>query len=313
MILKFLTLVPDNTRIDFWGHRLYAYIVTATVIIGSIFFVMTRGLNLGIDFTGGTVIEAMAPQAPDLAKLRGDLNKLSLGEISLQQFGSPQDILVRMPQQAGGPDAQKAAVEKVQATLNAEYPNAKVDYRRVEFVGPQVGEELKRDGILAVLISTIAIVAFISFRFEWQYGVGAVVALLHDIIGTVGLFAVTQMQFDLSTMAAVLLVGGYSINDTVIIFDRIRENLRKYKKMPLPELINMSINQTLPRTLMTSSATLLSLFALWMFGGDVIRGFVTAMFFGIAIGTHSSIFVASPLLVYLNLRPDRKTAAEAAA
>jgi preprotein translocase SecF subunit len=303
MIIKLLTLIPDNTKIDFFGHRFYAYAVTAIVILGSIFFVATKGLNLGIDFTGGTVMEVQMPQQPDMDQLRSSLHKLDMGDISIQQFGSPLDLMIRLPQQAGGPEAQKAAIEKLKATLNAQYQDGKIDYRRVEFVGPQVGEELKKDGIMAILFSTLAIVAYISFRFEWQYGIGAVVALIHDIVGTMGLFAVTQMQFDLSTLAAVLLISGYSINDTVIIFDRIRENLRKYKKMPLPELINLSINQTLPRTLMTSSATLLSLLALWLFGGDVIRGFITALFFGIAIGTHSSIFVASPLLVYLRLRP----------
>lgn len=307
MIIKLLTLIPENTKIDFFGHRFYAYAVTAIVILSSIFFLTTKGLNLGIDFTGGTVIEVQMPAPPDMEQLRGSLHNLELGDISIQQFGEANDLLIRLPQQEGGPDAQKAAIEKLKAVLNGQYKDQAVDYRRVEFVGPQVGEELKKDGLMAVLVSTLAIVLFISFRFEWQYGIGAVVALIHDVVGTMGLFAVTQMQFDLSTMAAVLLISGYSINDTVIIFDRIRENLRKYKKMPLPDLINLSINQTLPRTLMTSSATLLSLLALWLFGGDVIRGFITALFFGIAIGTHSSIFVASPLLVYLRLRPAQKT------
>jgi preprotein translocase SecF subunit len=312
MIIRILRLIPDDTKLDFWGHRLYAYAMTGLVIFGSIFLLATKGLNFGIDFTGGTVIEVQVPVDPDLAKMREDLNALNLGEISIQEFGEARDLLIRMPQQDGGPDEQQAAIAKVNDTVSASFKGqGDVDFRRTEFVGPQVGEELKKDGLIAVVLAIVSIAGYIWFRFEWQYGLSATVALFHDMIGVLGLFSLTQMQFDLSTLAAVLLVGGYSINDTVIIFDRIRENLRKYKKMALPDVINMSVNQTLARTLMTSGTTLMALFALWFFGGEVIRAFVNALFFGIAIGTHSSIFVAAPLLVYMKLRPDNGRAGTA--
>lgn len=305
MIIRFLRLIPDDTNIDFWGHRFYAYATTTIVILGSIFLIATKGLNFGIDFTGGTVIEVQVPVDPDLGKIREELNALNLGEVSIQEFGEPRDLLIRLPQQSGGPDEQQAAIAKVNDTVTASFKDqGEVEFRRTEFVGPQVGEELKKDGLIAVVLAIVAIAGYIGFRFEWQYGLSATVALFHDMIGVTGLFALTQMQFDLSTLAAVLLVGGYSINDTVIIFDRIRENLRKYKKMPITDVINMSVNETLARTLMTSGTTLMALFALWYFGGEVIRAFVNALFFGIAIGTHSSIFVAAPLLVYMKLRPD---------
>lgn len=302
MIIRLLKLVPNDPNVNFFGHRLYAYIFSAIVIIGSLYFVATKGLNLGIDFTGGTVIEIRVNETPDLPELRGALNELDLGAISIQEFGAPQDLMIRLQQQEGGPEAQQAAIESVRTTLNARFGEDGVEYRRTEFVGPQVGDELRRAGIMAVIFAIIGILGYISVRFEWQYGVAAVAALMHDVIAVLGLFALTQMQFDLSTVAAILLVAGYSINDTVVVFDRVRENLRKYKKMPMPELINQSLNQMLARTIMTSVTTLLALFALWLFGGEVIRGFVDALFFGIAIGTHSSIFVAAPLLVYLNVR-----------
>jgi preprotein translocase subunit SecF len=304
MIIKLIQLVPDNLKIDFFGHRFYAFLASLIIIGGSTLCLATKGLNFGIDFTGGTVIEIRVQETPDLAHTREILNNLGLGEVSLQEFGSTQDLMIRLRQQEGGPEEQQAAIQKVQGALTETIGEGKVEFRRTEFVGPQVGKELKRDGFLAVLVAILGIMGYIWFRFEWQYGIGSLAALIHDVMGILGLFSLTQMPFDLSTLAAILLVAGYSINETVIIFDRIRENLRKYKKMPLPEIINKSINETLPRTVMTSGSTILAILALWLFGGEVIRSFTSALFFGILIGTHSSYFVSAQALYYLRLRPE---------
>lgn len=303
MIIKLIQLVPENLKIDFFGHRFYAFLASLIILGGSSFCLATKGLNFGIDFTGGTVIEIQVQADPQLAEMREHLNDLGLGEVSLQEFGSPRDLMVRLRQQEGGPEAQQAAIQKVQDSLTTQLGEGKVEFRRTEFVGPQVGEELKRNGFMAVIVAILGIMGYIWFRFEWQYGMGSLAALIHDVMGILGLFSLTQMHFDLSTLAAILLVAGYSINETVIIFDRIRENLRKYKKMPLPEIINKSINETLPRTVMTSGSTILAILALWLFGGEVIRSFTSALFFGILIGTHSSYFVSAQALYYLNLRP----------
>lgn len=304
MILKLIQLVPENTKIDFFGHRFYAMFASLVIIGGSLLCVGVKGLNFGIDFTGGTVIEIQVQVDPDLTKLRTDLNVLELGDISIQEFGEKRDLMIRLPQQEGGPEAQQAAINTVQTSLAQHFGEGKVEFRRTEFVGPQVGEELKKDGFFAVLFAILAIMGYIWIRFEWQYGIGSLLALIHDVVGILGLFALTQMHFDLSTLAAILLVAGYSINETVIIFDRIRENMRRFKKMPMPEIINLSINNTLPRTVMTSGSTILAILALWLFGGEVIRSFTSALFFGILIGTHSSYFVSSQALFYLKLRPD---------
>ncbi len=304
MILKLIQLVPEGTKIDFFGHRFYAMLASFVIIVGSFSCLAVKGLNFGIDFTGGTLIEIQVQADPDLAKLRSELNALEMGDISLQEFGDKRDLMVRLPQQDGGPEAQQAAIAKVQQSLNSHFGEGKVEVRRTEFVGPQVGEELKKDGFMAIVFSTLAIMGYIWFRFEWQFGIGSLLALVHDVVGILGLFSLTQMHFDLSTLAAILLVAGYSINETIIIFDRIRENMRKFKKMPMPDIINLSINQTLPRTVMTSGSTILAIFALWLFGGEVIRSFTSALFLGILIGTHSSYFVSSQTLFYLKLRPD---------
>lgn len=299
-MIKGIKLIPDDTTFDFIGHRFFAYALSIIVVLGSLGLLATKGLNFGIDFTGGTLIEVRVSETPDLQKLRTDLNNLDLGDVSLQEFGAPDDLLIRLPQQSGDQDIQQAAIDKVRATLDSSYES--VDYRRTEFVGPQVGKELKLKGLYAVLFSMLGILAYIWVRFEWQFGVAALAALMHDVIGTLGLFALTGMTFDLTSLAAVLMVGGYSINDTVVIFDRIRETLVKFRKQPLPEIINISINSTLSRTIVTGLTTLLALVALWAFGGEVIQGFVNALIFGIIIGTHSSIFVAAPLLIYMKVK-----------
>lgn len=296
----------SETNIDFIGKRFFAFILSMVLIIGSIGLIVSKGLNFGIDFTGGTMIEIRidGEEAPDLGEMRKTLNALDLGSISIQEFGAPNDLLIRLAEQGKG----DAAIAKVKESLSASYEN--IDYRRVERVGPQVGEELKQKGLYAVLFSMIGMLIYIWFRFEWQFSIAAIGALLHDSIITIGLFAFTQMEFNLSTVAAILMIAGYSINDTVVVFDRIRENLRKFKKMPIFELLNKSVNQTLSRTMMTSITTLLALVALWVFGGEVIRGFVDALIFGIVIGTYSSIFVASPLLTFFNMRRSSKGSSE---
>ena len=301
--MKGLKLLPAETNLDFTGKRFLAFALSAVLLLGSIFLVVDRGLNFGIDFTGGTLIEIKTEELADIAALRTELNTLELGAISIQEFGAPDDLLIRLPQQqieGDDGEAQKAAIETVRNALNESL--GQVDYRRVEFVGPQVGEELKKQGAMAVLFSLFGILAYVWFRFEWQFGVASIVALAHDTALTIGFFALTQMEFNLSTVAAILMIAGYSINDTVVVFDRIRENLRKYKKKPIGELLNLSVNQTLSRTLMTSITTLLALLALYIFGGEVIRGFVNALIFGIGVGTYSSIFVAAPLLMFMNVK-----------
>lgn len=326
--MKAIRIIPDDTNINFIGMRFVAFACSLLVMIGSIFMIAQNGLNFGIDFSGGTMIEVRVPdQAPDLGELRSKLNELEIGAVSIQEFGQPDDLMIRFPEQVESeeryqerkeclqtsnnntkdcPSPQDVAVQKVQEVLAGVYEGEEVDYRRVEFVGPQVGEELKKQGLYAVLFSLAGILVYIWFRFEWQFGVAAIIALAHDALATIGLFALTQMEFNLSTVAAVLMIAGYSINDTVVVFDRVRENLQKYKKKALPELFNFSVNQTLSRTLMTSVTTLLALFALWYFGGEVIRGFVNALIFGIGIGTYSSIFVAAPILLFMNVRKSSK-------
>jgi preprotein translocase subunit SecF len=297
-----LKLIPDNTKIDFIGQRYFAFAVTFIMIAGSIFLLATKGLNFGIDFTGGTLVEIEVKTQPDLGNLRENLNALNLGDISIQEFGKPEHLLIRVPSQEGAtPEQQAATIETVKSALTKEL--GEVDFRRVEFVGPQVGEELKEKGIYAVVFAVLGIMAYVWFRFEWQFGLAAVVSLIHDVFAVLGFMAITGKTFDLSTLAAVLMVAGFSINDTVVIFDRIREILRKYRKKPLAEICNIAINETLSRTVMTSMLTILALVSLWIFGGEVIQGFVDALLFGFIVGTYSSIYVAAALLLYLGLRP----------
>lgn len=301
-------IIPTDTKFDFIGQRYFAFFVTALMIVGSIFLVATKGLNYGIDFTGGTLIEVAVKETPDIGVLREDLNNLELGEISLQEFGNANTMLIRVPGQGEDPAVQKAAIEKVRAEIDTTYADA--DYRRVEFVGPQVGEELKKKGFYAVVFALLGIMAYVWVRFEWQFGLAALISIAHDVIAVLGFMALTGMTFDLSTLAAVLMVAGFSINDTVVIFDRIREIMRKYRKLPLGEVCNLAINQTLSRTFMTSMLTLLALVALWIFGGEVIQGFTDALLFGFIVGTYSSVYVAASLLLYMGLRakPEEKAA-----
>ncbi len=302
--MRLLDLIPTEPKIDFIGRRMMAFVFSGLLLLAAIGSFAAQGLNLGIDFLGGILIEVRTTDGDaDIGAMRGRLGALGLGEVALQEFGLPTDVLIRIQRQEGGEKAQQAAVQQVKAALGEN-----VDYRRTEFVGPKVGSELKWAATWAVLAAIGAILMYIWFRFEWQFGVGAVLALTHDVVTTIGLFSVFQLEFNLATVAAILTIAGYSINDTVVVFDRVRENFRKYKKLTLPELLNMSINQTLSRTLLTSLTTLLALIALYAFGGAVIRGFTVALIWGVLIGTYSSIFIAVSLLLYL--RPRRGALAD---
>lgn len=296
--MRHLRLVPEKTNIQFISRRNIAFMFSAVLILGSLILLLVQGLNFGIDFRGGTLIEIKTEGPADINGLRSQLSGLGLGDVSLQEFGEPDDVLIRIQQQEGDEEAQMAAIERVKQALGPS-----VEYRRVEYVGPKVGQELIEAGVIAVVLAIGAILLYIWFRFEWHFGVGAVVALIHDVIATAGVFALTQIEFNLSTVAAILTIAGYSINDTVVVFDRVRENLRRYKSLPIPELLNRSINDTLSRTTITSVTTLLALASLYLFGGEVIRGFSFAMIFGILIGTYSSIWIAVPLLLWMGIRP----------
>lgn len=292
-----LNLVPANINLTFIPKRKMFMAFSALLVAASVFMFLSKGLNYGIDFKGGIMLEVRTEKAANIAEMRTTLGDLGLGEVSLQEFGQPTDVLIRIQRQDGGEKAQQEAVNTIKAALGSS-----VEYRRTEFVGPKVSDELFWDGLTAVGLAILAILIYIWFRFEWQFGLGAVVALSHDVITTIGIFALMGFEFNLSTVAAVLTIAGYSINDTVVVFDRVRENLRKYKKMPFPELLNNSINQTLSRTVITSVTTMLALLALYLLGGEVIRDFSFAMIWGVLIGTYSSICLAVPILLNLNIK-----------
>ena len=298
MALNLIRYIPVEPKVDFLSFRKVFAVFSLCLILASITMFLIQGLNFGVDFRGGILIEARTDGPADIAELRSSLRGLDLGEVTLQAFGEPTDVLINIQRQDGDEKAQLAAITTVKEALG----DVVVEYRRTEFVGPKVGEELKRAGFLATLLSLLAIGVYIWFRFEWQFGVAALIALMHDVIATVGFFALTQIEFNLATLAAILTIAGYSINDTVVLFDRVRECLRKYKKLPAAELLNLGINQTLSRTILTSVTTLLALFALFFFGGQVIRGFSAGLIFGVMIGTYSSVGLAVPLLMYFKVR-----------
>jgi preprotein translocase subunit SecF len=289
--------------------RRLAFPLSAFLSIAAIALFFFVGLNFGIDFRGGTLIEieTKAPVA-DLAALRSKMGSLGLGETQLQLFGTPNHVLVRVAQQPGGEKAQQAAIAKIRAALGNT-----VSYRRIEVVGPRVSSELVTDGIIGVVVAIFGILIYLWFRFEWQFAVGATIATLHDVVLTIGFFSLMQSDFDLSSIAAILTIMGYSVNDTVVIYDRIREMLRRYKRMPVTDLLDLSMNTTLSRTVITSSTTFLSMLGLLFFGPEVIQSFVQAMLFGIVVGTYSSAFIAAPLLIYLGVTTQGGTEAEAPA
>ncbi|ALJ37171.1 MULTISPECIES: protein translocase subunit SecF [Azospirillum] len=301
-----LRLVPDNTNIQFMRGRHAGLIVSAFLSIASVVLFFYPGLNYGIDFRGGIVIEARTPQAADFASLRHTLGQLNLGQVALQEFGSPQDVLIRLERQPGDDAAQQVAADKVRATLAQELPGTTV--RRVEAVGASVSGELFFNGMLALGLALLAMLVYIWFRFEWQFGFGAIVTLLLDVTKVVGFYAITGMQFNLTAIAAILTIMGYSTNDKVVVYDRMRENLRIYKKMPLRELIDRSINETLNRTLGTSMSTLLSILPLAFFGGEALQDFGIVLIFGIFLATSSSIFIAAPILLFLGENRLRRNA-----
>ena len=292
-----LSIVPANTSFDFVGRRRLAYPLSAILIILSLGAFFTQGLNFGIDFRGGILIEIKTDGPANVAELRNTVGGLNLGEVQVQEFGAADDVLIRVQQQDGAEAEQLQAINIIKDALG----DAVVEYRRTEFVGPTVGAELISSAIWAVLLAIGAILVYIWFRFEWQFGVGAVIALTHDVLTTIGLFAITQLEFNLATVAAILTIAGYSINDTVVIYDRVREELRRYKKLDMHALLNLAANRTLSRTFMTSVTTLIALVALAVFGGTIIRDFALAMIWGVVIGTYSSVFVAVPVLLALNL------------
>lgn len=291
-------LRPD-TKVKFMWLRRLSFSVSAAAVIASMVLFATVNMNLGIDFKGGSLIEVQSRgEVADTAQIRDTLSGLNLGDIQVQGFGSDRDVLIRIESQGGGDNAEQSAIAKVRSVLEADY-----DIRRVEVVGPTVSGELATAGTIAVLAALGAILVYIWLRFEWQFALGAIIATTHDVLLTIGMFVVTGIVFNLSSIAAILTIVGYSLNDTVVVYDRVRENLRRYKKMPIPELLDMSMNQTLPRTILTSVTTLLALFSLFIFGGEVLQSFVAAMIFGVLIGTYSSIFIAAPVLIMFRLRP----------
>ena len=295
--MKHLRLVPVGLHIPFMARHRAAAAMSVVLFVASAVLLLFSGLNFGIDFRGGILIEIQTPQPPDLANLRTELNDLDAGSISLQEFGAADDVLIRLPLIPGDESVQQAAIDRIQGALNAMFPD--IEYRRVEFVGPQVSGELIEKGAQAVLVAIVLMMIYIWFRFEWQFGVGAVLALIHDVGLTIGLFSLTNIEFDLPVVAALLTIVGYSMNDTVVVYDRIRENLRKYKQEPVVDVIDRSLNDTLSRTVMTSVTTMLALAALYLFGGEVIAPFVLAMIWGVVVGTYSSLFVAAPILLYV--------------
>lgn len=292
--MKPLRIIPDDTKIPFMRFSRFGYFFSGILCAASILLFLFVGLNVGVDFKGGTVITIRTEQPANLDQLRSTINGLGLGSGELQEFGSPNDVLIRIGTQDGGDAAQQAAVNKIKDALG---PG--IDYRSVEVVGPKVSGELAQEGILAVVVAMILVMIYVWFRFEWQFAMAAIFSLLHDVILTIGLFCIIGLEFNLSIIAAILTIIGYSLNDTVVIFDRIREYLRKYKSMPFADLMDFSINSVLPRTMMTSVSVLLALIALYVFGGEVISGFTFTMIWGVIVGTYSSYFIATPILLIL--------------
>lgn len=296
---------PHGTRIDFMRYKSLCFGLSVLAMALALGLFLVKGLNYGVDFKGGSLIEVQSKSGPaDLSSVRQKVGGLGLGDVQIQSFGAPVDVLIRVEEQPGGDKAQQDALNKVVAALGDGYVQ-----RRVEVVGPAVSSELRTTGMIAVLASIFAIIMYVWFRFEWQFAVGTVVALAHDVLVTVGLFSLFNLEFDLGIVAALLTILGYSVNDTVVVSDRIRENLRKFKKMDLTELLNLSINETLSRTILTGATTIAVLIALYIFGGEVIRNFTFAMLFGVIIGTYSSIFIAAPVLGYLGIKRDWSGAA----
>jgi preprotein translocase subunit SecF len=301
-LLPSLRIVPDNTHFDFTRFRRISFPISAALSIVAITLFFTHGLNLGIDFKGGTLLEVRAKSgAADIAAMRTTLDGLRLGEVQLQQFGGPENVLIRVAEQPGGDTAQQEAVQKVRTALGDS-----IEYRRVEVLGPRVAGELLAYGMLGLMLAIVAILIYLWFRFEWQFALGAMIANVHDIVLTIGFMSISQVDFDLTSIAALLTILGYSLNDTVVIYDRIRE-------MPMPQLLNESINSTLSRSIITHVTVTLALLALLLFGGHAIHSFTAVMMFGVVlVGTYTSIFIAAPILIYLGVGEHREDAPDTA-
>ncbi|MEA2905016.1 MAG: preprotein translocase subunit SecF [Alphaproteobacteria bacterium] len=300
--IPLLRIVPDDTKFDFMRFRRISFPVSAALSIVAICLYFFHGLNMGIDFIGGTLIEVQSKSGPaDLAKMRTALGGLGLGDVQLQQFGGPENVLIRVARQPGGEAEQQAAVAKIRQALGDE-----VIYQRLESVGPRVSTELLAYSTIGLVLAILSILVYLWFRFEWQFALGAMIANVHDLVLTVGYMSLMQIDFDLSSIAALLTILGYSLNDTVVIYDRIRENLRKYKKLSMPELLNSSVNSTLSRSIITHVTVTLALLALLLFGGHAIHAFVATMIFGVVlVGTYTSVFIAAPILIYLGVGTTR--------
>ncbi len=289
----------SNTNIDFMGMRKPAWILSGVLLALALVFILARGLNFGLDFTGGNIIEVGYPETADLNRIRETLAASGLPDASVQNFGTSRDVLIRIAPQEEGADRAKLSQQVLDVLSGT--TDGELDMRRVEFVGPQVGEALREQGGLAILSALFAIVVYIWFRFEKKFSVGSVLALVHDVVITVGIFALFQLDFDLTVLAAILAVIGYSLNDTIVVFDRIRENFRGMRRGSPAEVINTSVNQTLSRTVITSLTTLMVLLCLFIFGGKIISGFALALIIGVVVGTYSSIFVASTAVLALGI------------
>jgi preprotein translocase subunit SecF len=305
--VRLLRIVPDDTKFDFMRFRRISFPLSAVLSVLAIVAYFTLGLNFGIDFIGGTLLEVQTKSGPaDLGKIRTTLNALQLGDVQLQQFGGPSDVLIRVPQQAGGDEVQQQALAKVRNALGSD-----VEYRRVEVVGPRISNELLSYGTLGLVLAIFGILIYLWFRFEWQFALGAMIANVHDLVLTIGFMALTRIDFDLSSVAALLTILGYSLNDTVVIYDRIREMLRRYKRLSMFDLLNISVNATLSRSIITHVTVTLALLSLLIFGGPSIHSFSAAMTFGaVLVGSYTSIFIAAPILIYLGVGQGREAAAE---
>ena len=296
----------SKSSIDFLKGKYVAFFTSVILILLSIGLFFLNGLNFGIDFKGGTLIEIETQNKIEISEVRSSLNSLSLGDIQVQEFGSDKNLLIRIEQQQGGDQIQQNVLEIVKQKLTSDISET-INFRRTEVVGPKVSGELIQSGTIAILVAVFAMLIYIWLRFEWQFSLGAVIALLHDVILTIGVFCLTQLEFNLPIIAAILTIVGYSMNDTVVVYDRVRENLRKFRSKEITSLLNLSINETLSRTIVTSVTTLLALVSLYIFGGEVIKGFTFAMIWGVLVGTYSSIFVAAPLLTYLDVKREWNT------
>ncbi|WP_296578492.1 protein translocase subunit SecF [Phreatobacter sp.] len=296
--MRLLRLIPDDTSVPFMKFRPFTFGLSALISIVTIVGFLTIGLNVGIDFRGGTLVELQTKQGDaNIAELRTRLQGANVGDVQLQEFGGPNLVMLRYGEQPGGEPGQQAALRRVRALIDADF-----EVRRTEVVGPTVSAELVQMSVVGVILSILAVLIYLWFRFEWQFAVGAMIATLHDVMAIIAFFVFTQADFDITSIAAVLTIIGYSLNDTVVVYDRIREMMRKHKKLPVADLLDIAINSTLSRTTITATTTFLALLGLFFFGGEVIQGFTASMLVGVIVGTYSSIFIASPILIYLGLR-----------